>query len=119
MHPIWTARSGMLLFLTGLTMLMLVGPVGTIVAVIFYGAGNGIMTIARGTLPLALFGAQGYGVRLGRLARPAVFAQALAPVAFASLLERAGPTVALSCTLGLAAIAFVAFGFLRREAPES
>jgi hypothetical protein len=45
-------------------------------------AGNGILTIAKGTLPLALFGPQGYGARQGWLMLPARVAQAVAPFAF-------------------------------------
>jgi MFS family permease len=49
---------------------------------ILYGCSNGVVTIARGTVPAELFGREAYGELLGRLARPAFFAQALAPVAF-------------------------------------
>jgi predicted MFS family arabinose efflux permease len=47
-----------------------------------YGFSNGLMTIIRGTVPAALFGRVGYGALLGKLARPAFIARALAPVAF-------------------------------------
>ena len=50
-----------------------------------YGASNGIMTIARGTVPAELFGREGYGALLGRLARPSFIAKAAAPGAFALL----------------------------------
>jgi MFS family permease len=48
-----------------------------------YGAGNGIATITRGAVPVALFGPKGYGGRVGRTLRPAFFASAVAPMAFA------------------------------------
>ena len=51
-----------------------------------YGASNGVMTIARGTVPAELFGREGYGATLGRLALPSLIAKALAPGAFALLL---------------------------------
>ncbi|MFN7000413.1 MAG: MmgE/PrpD family protein, partial [Elioraea tepidiphila] len=57
---------------------------------LLHGAGNGIMTIAKGTLPLVLFGPAGYGQRQGWLALPARLAQAAAPVAFALLLAGFG-----------------------------
>ena len=38
---------------------------------ILHGAGNGVLTIARGTVPLALFGPENYGYRLGLLGAPA------------------------------------------------
>jgi len=54
------------------------------------GAGNGILTIAKDMLPLALFKPAGYGHRQGVLMVPARFAQALAPLAFTMLLLRLG-----------------------------
>jgi hypothetical protein len=43
---------------------------------VIHGAGNGLLTIARGTLPLALFGPSGYGARIGRISAPARVGQA-------------------------------------------
>lgn len=51
-----------------------------------YGCSNGIMTIVRGSVPAELYGRQGYGELLGRLARPAFVARAVAPVVFAGAL---------------------------------
>ena len=48
------------------------------------------MWIARGTLPLALFGAERYATLIGRLAFPALITQALAPSAVALLIEGQG-----------------------------
>ena len=50
----------------------------------FFGFSNGIMTIVRGTVPAVLFGRAGYGALLGKLARPAFIARALAPVVFSA-----------------------------------
>ena len=73
--------------------------------VLLHGAGNGILTIAKGTLPLAIFGPYGYGLRQGVLMVPARFGQALAPLAFALLIERFGTQALLfSSALGLAAL---------------
>jgi hypothetical protein len=36
-----------------------------------HGAGNGLLTIAKGTVPLAIFGSVGYGLRSGILGAPA------------------------------------------------
>jgi hypothetical protein len=58
--------------------------------VLFYGAGNGLLTIARGTVPLAVFGPHGYGERTGLLGAPARAAQALAPLLFGLLLDTMG-----------------------------
>jgi hypothetical protein len=53
-----------------------------------HGAGNGILTLAKGTLPLVRFGPQGHGVRQGWLLMPARRMQALVPFLFGVLLDR-------------------------------
>jgi predicted MFS family arabinose efflux permease len=53
---------------------------------VLYGWSNGVMTIVRGTVPALLFGRRQYGALLGRLALPAFFAKAIAPVAFTWLI---------------------------------
>jgi len=117
LHPVWTARCGMALNLLGIAMLAIVsGPATAVVATAFYGAGNGILTIARGTLPLALFGAEGYGARMGLMARPGLVAQALAPIALAPVLEHFGPLAFIGCCVVLALGALLAFALLRPPA---
>jgi hypothetical protein len=86
-------------------------PGGTpIVAAFFtvqHGAGNGLNTIAKGTLSLALFGPGGYGARLGLLAVSHRLATAAGPFVFALVLDGYGALVAigLSATLSLVALA--------------
>jgi predicted MFS family arabinose efflux permease len=70
-----------------------------------YGASNGILTIARGTVPAELFGSQQQGALLGALARPSFFAKALAPALFA-----AGLSAGFSLRSGLALLAIVSAG---------
>jgi hypothetical protein len=72
------------------------------VALAFYGAGIGLESIARGTLPLALFGATGYATLMGRLAMPSLFAQAAAPWVGAMLLERVGAHETLALVASVA-----------------
>ena len=72
------------------------------VALIAYGAGNGVWSIARGTLPLALFGPDGYAVLMGRLAMPSLIAQAMAPSIGAVLMQRFGAGVTLGALAALA-----------------
>jgi len=80
---------------------------GTPVAALFalmHGAGNGALTIAKGNLPLYLFGAAGYGKRQGVLMVPARLAQASAPWVFGLCLERWGArALLLSAVIGFAA----------------
>lgn len=110
LHPTWSARVGVLLCLFGLGLLISGEPWLAFVAIALYGAGNGILTIARGTLPLALFGAQGYGSRMGLLARPVLVAQACGPILAALVLDKFGPVLLLSllCCLLLVCV-FISF----------
>ena len=84
---------------------------------IFHGTGNGILTIARGTLPLAIFGPQNYGYRLGIIGAPARMAQAAAPLAFSLLIDTMGSRVLIvSSALSLSALLAL---FLLRRPPAS
>ena len=103
-HPLLSARLAAAAHPVGSVILMLVGGPAAVVFTVLHGAGNGILTIAKGTLPLVLFGPAGYGARQGLLMVPARVAQAFAPVLFGLLLDGIG-AAAVACTalLGLAA----------------
>jgi hypothetical protein len=75
-HPVVSTRIACLAHPLGAAILALVGGAAAGAFAIFHGAGNGILTIARGTLPLAIFGPQNYGYRLGIIGAPARMAQA-------------------------------------------
>jgi hypothetical protein len=82
---LFRARVAALLFPIGALLLPFGGPVTATAFALLYGMSNGIMTINRGTLPLALFGPNGYATVLGWLAVPVLVAQAVAPTAAAPL----------------------------------
>lgn len=88
-HPIWTLTAAIGMIALGLLLLLINFPVVAL-SLIFYGAGNGVYSIARGTLPLALFGPERYAALVGRLALPNLFAQALGPFAAAVILANGG-----------------------------
>jgi hypothetical protein len=120
-HPIWTMLAWTGLVAVG-TVALWAWPFALPVALACYGGGIGIGSIARGTVPLALFGPGGYAVRMGKLALPALLAQAAAPVLFALLLERVGANATLAvlaCVavtdLALAVALFVLTRKLRRR----
>ncbi len=105
-HPLLSARLSSLAHPLGIAALLLLGAPAAALFAVLHGAGNGILTIAKGTLPLALFGAQGYGARQGWLMMPARVAQASAPFAFGLALDTWGRgALWLSGTLGLVAFA--------------
>ena len=74
-----------LLFPIGAGLLLLGGPYAATGFAVMYGMSNGVTTINRGTLPLALFGPEGYARMLGWLAVPVLLAQATAPTITAPL----------------------------------
>ncbi|WP_382158328.1 MFS transporter [Hydrogenophaga sp. ANAO-22] len=106
LHPVFAARAAALGHPLGVACWMLLGPVAGPLFAILHGAGNGIMTIAKGTLPLVYFGPAGYGRRQGLIMLPSRLAQAFAPLVFGACLERWGEgALWISSALGLSAFA--------------
>lgn len=102
---LFRARVASLLFPIGAAILPIGGPVAATAFALLYGMSNGIMTINRGTLPLALFGPNGYATVLGWLAVPVLIAQAVAPTMAAPLVAA---LPALSVLLIAGGLGFVA-----------
>lgn len=100
-HPIWTMLASVSLLAAGVW-LLLTSQTFVALALILYGAGNGIHTIARGALPLVLFDPQQYAALMGKLATPSLIVQAAAPSIGALLLDMGGGNLVLT-TLALAA----------------
>ncbi|MDX8466174.1 MFS transporter [Mesorhizobium sp. VK23B] len=100
-HPIWTMLTSVSLLAAGVW-LLLASQSLTALALILYGAGNGIHTIARGALPLVLFDPQRYAALMGKLATPSLIMQAAAPSVGALLLAAGGGSFVLT-TLACAA----------------
>lgn len=104
-HPLLSGRLAAVAHPMGAAILGLVGAGAASAFAILHGAGNGILTIARGTIPLAIFGPQNYGYRLGILGAPSRIAQAAAPLAFGLLIEKIGAWALLaSSALSLMAL---------------
>lgn len=106
-HPLLSARLAALMHPLGAGLLAVAGAPMAAVFALFHGAGNGILTIAKGTLPLVLFGPAGYGHRQGLLMVPARIAQAASPWLFGLCLDRLG-VGALWVSAGLGLAAFLA-----------
>jgi predicted MFS family arabinose efflux permease len=117
-HPLVSGRLACLTHPIGAIILAVGGGAAASVFAIFHGAGNGILTIARGTMPLAIFGPQNYGYRLGIIGAPARMAQAAAPLAFGLLVESMGSRV-LIVSSGLSLAALLALSMVRRESSRS
>jgi predicted MFS family arabinose efflux permease len=90
LHPLLSARLAALMHPIGAALLLFIGGPAAAVFAVMHGAGNGILTIANGTLPLVLFGTNGYGQRQGMLMVPARLAQASSPWLFGLCLDEWG-----------------------------
>lgn len=114
-HPVVSARIATALHPLGYAALCFLGPAGLAAFAVLHGAGNGLLTIAKGTLPLALLGPTDYGYRQGLIGLPARFTQALAPVLFGILVTRYGAD-ALAISSALTLMAFITLWFVGRRA---
>lgn len=118
-HPIWTKLASTIFVATGVGLLWLGMPT-VAAALIFYGAGIGIESIARGTLPLAVFGERHYPAIMGRIAMPSLIGQAASPSLGALLIDGLGATNALAVLFAVALVNVLLVGLLfvtlRRQA---
>jgi len=117
-HPLEVAIFTLALMPAAFLLLALGGAPVAFAFAVGYGISQGLLTIVRGTVPLALFGATGFAVVLGRLAAPVLAAQAIAPVAFGYALEMWPPrtVLILSAALGacsLSAVCLLAYRLRR------
>jgi MFS family permease len=115
-HPLMVARFAVAVLLVAFALLAWLGVSALIAGafMVMFGIANGLITIARGTVPLALFGAAGYGALIGRIAGPCLVMQAIAPLVLAFVAERTSDPAALALVALLALVAFVGLAILRR-----
>jgi len=111
-HPVWTMVASAVL--VAIAALMLLGDLPIIAfAIALYGAGNGIGSIARGTVPLALFGPKRYPVLMGRLALPLPVAMAISPFIGGLAFQKGGADWVLALLTAIALANVVLVGALR------
>jgi MFS family permease len=114
LHPLVSTRLALLMHPLGAAFLGVLGAPAASVFALLHGAGNGLLTISRGTLPLSLFGPAGYGLRQGIIVAPARVTTAAAPLLFGLLLDAMG-THALMISAGLSLTALAALALLRAQ----
>ena len=107
------ARIATALHPLGALVLAALGAPGAVAFALLHGAGNGMLTVAKGVLPLTLFGAAGYGLRTGVLSAPGRVLQAAAPLVFGVILDRLGVGAALLLSGGLSIAALAGLLALR------
>ncbi len=116
-HPLVSTRLACITHPIGAAIVALVGGGAASAFAIFHGTGNGILTIARGTLPLSIFGPNNYAYRLGIIGAPARMAQAAAPLAFGVLIDVMGDKI-LMVSSALSLSALLALLLVRKEPPR-
>ena len=115
-HPLVMVRFAVTLLVLSFAVLWFFGfsASAAVAFAVMFGLANGLCTIARGAVPLALFGPAGYGRIIGRIARPSLVITAIAPVVIAFVAERASDPVALAVAAGFAVVSLVCFSLVRR-----
>ena len=118
LHPLWIARFAVGLLVAAFALIAALPFSASLAAVfaVMYGMANGLMTVARGTVPLALFGAAGYGVLVGRIGGPFLVVQAMAPVVLTYVADRASDAAGLTVVAAFAGAALLCFAAIRRPA---
>lgn len=107
-HPLATVRLACLLHPVG-ALFALSGPVAAPLLAIGQGAGNGLLSVASGVLPLQIFGPERYAIRQALLLTPARYLQAAAPAAYAWALDgsvTAALLLSSALCLGMLALTF-------------
>jgi predicted MFS family arabinose efflux permease len=117
LNPLATTRVATLMHPTGAAALLAAGGhVGGAAMALGQGAGNGMLAVAKGVLPLSLYGERNYAYRSAILGRPALIAQVFGPTVFAMALERSATAAVLGTSVLCLVMFAMTFG-LRRCSP--
>jgi predicted MFS family arabinose efflux permease len=117
-HPLVSTRLACITHPIGACVIGIFGGGAAAAFALLHGAGNGILTIARGTLPLAIFGSENYAYRLGLIGAPSRICQALAPLGFGLLIDTLGRSIVI-VSAGLSLSAIVALMLLQSSAVKA
>lgn len=110
--PVWTIVASAVLVAIAAVLMVSGFPIMAL-AIVLYGAGNGIGSVARGTVPLALFGADRYPALMGRLGFPLMMAMAVAPYLGGLAFQKGGAELTLVLVTAIALVNVVLVGALR------
>jgi MFS family permease len=102
-HPVWEGMVASTLVVAGLALMLTAQWVTVALGLVLFGVGSGVRVIVRGTLPLMLFGAEGYAVLTGRLGLPTLIALAAGPALGTIALTYWGPLMTVVVLTALAA----------------
>lgn len=113
--PLHLAVLAAVLVSGGALVLLVTAPsfAGAMAFSVIFGMGNGLMSIVSGTLPLHLFGSEGYGRLQGKMMAARLILSALAPFLLSFAMETIGLAPALAVAVALGALAIAAmFGLM-------
>lgn len=119
--PIKLAIISSSLMALAVTSLMLGAPfiAAALIFACLFGFGNGLFSIVSGTLPLSLFGSEGYGAMQGKIMSARLIVSAMAPFAMAFAMGHLGVKAALAIVIVCSVSSLIAFGLLVRLENES
>jgi hypothetical protein len=118
-HPVSEGVAASALVLAGLALSLVAQPAAIAIGLVLFGVGNGVRGILKGTLPLVLFGAEGYATLVGRLGLPTLIAQAAGPALGAVALAQWGAMPSLATLALLAALNLGLAGALWTAVPRA
>lgn len=103
LHPLRLAMISAGMMVLALALLAVASPwlAAALMFSALFGLGSGLTSIVRGTVPLALFGPQGYGARIGTLTSARLVLSSVAPFTFALVLEYGGTGAGLCLLIGI------------------
>jgi len=117
--PLITTRAATLFHPIGAASLLVFGGAAAPAMALGQGAGNGVLTVAKGVLPLSLYGPANYGYRSALLATPARFAQVAGPLLYGVLVDRSA-ALAVTASAAVCLVMFaMTFGLSKRAAPDT
>jgi Major Facilitator Superfamily len=100
------------------SLLLLLAGTGSLPLIVAFtllmGASQGVLTIVRGSVPLTLFGAKGYGAVLGVIATPVLVVNAASPTVFAWIVDHWGWGTARVSLLASCLAAWLAMELMSR-----
>ena len=115
-HPVLMVRLGSVLHPLGVVIALIGGKAFSLVIPVAQGAGNGLLSVATGLMPLHVWGPSHYGQRQVMMLLPARFVQAIAPMTYAVALDHStGLALGLGSVICLAMFA-LSFGLIPRGA---
>jgi MFS family permease len=116
LHPLTTTMISTILLIVALAVLWMTGPTlaGAMIFAVLFGLAQGLTSIVRGTVPLVLFGTQGFAARLGKLASVRMVMAAIAPFGIAMMIDSFSASAALLTMLCLAILGAMSLKMIPR-----